>query len=113
MEITTHHTPGQAGHAGRAEREAERKGPYHQGIPGPEVRASRTQAICPPWCETIPPKDNTGLPECSDEKDQKFIDLAFAGEADFLITRDRALLAMDPQTPFSILDAAAFRRLGT
>ena len=66
-----------------------------------------------PWCETIPPKDNTGLPECSDEKDQKFIDLAFAGEADFLITRDRALLAMDPQTPFSILDAAAFRRLGT
>ena len=66
-----------------------------------------------PWCETIPPKDNTGLPECSDEKDRKFIDLAFAGEADFLITRDRALLAMDPQTPFSILDDAAFRRLGT
>lgn len=66
-----------------------------------------------PWCETIPPKDNTGLPECSGEKDQKFIDLAFAGEADFLITRDHALLAMDPQTPFSILDDAAFRRLGT
>ena len=71
-----------------------------------------------PWCETIPPKDNTGLPECSDEKDQKFIDpafagLAFAGKADFLITRDHALLAMEPQTPFSILDDAAFRRLGT
>ena len=45
--ITTYHTPGQAGHAGRTERETEREGLHHQGIPGPEVRGRRTQAICP------------------------------------------------------------------
>ena len=101
------------GHAGRTEREwLKEKAPTTREYPAQRFVDTALRQYAP-WCETIPPKDNTGLPECSDEKDQKFIDLAFAGEADFLITRDRALLAMDPQTPFSILDAAAFRRLGT
>ena len=58
----------------------------------------------PPGARQYRPRTTPGLPECSGEKDQKFIDLAFAGlafagKADFLITRDRAPLAMDPQTP--------------
>jgi len=32
------------------------------------------------------------LPRCKDPDDQKFLELAFAGEADILITKDRALL---------------------
>ena len=51
-----------------------------------------------PWCEMTPPGDSSNNPECEDEDDQKFIDLAIAGNADFLITRDHALLAMKPQT---------------
>ena len=34
------------------------------------------------------------LPRCSDPDDQKFLDLAWAGGADFLLTKDRALLAL-------------------
>ncbi len=66
-----------------------------------------------PWCEIVPPGNNNTNPECDDEDDQKFIDLAFAGNADFLITRDHALLVMDRKTGFTILDDTAFRQQGT
>ena len=32
------------------------------------------------------------LPRCSDPDDQKFLDLAWAAQADFLVTKDKALL---------------------
>ena len=38
-----------------------------------------------------PPPDPR-LPRCSDPDDQKFLDLAWAGEAAALVTKDRALL---------------------
>jgi len=40
----------------------------------------------PPAC---PP-----LPRCSDPDDQKFLELAWAGEADVLVTKDKALLEL-------------------
>ena len=40
----------------------------------------------------LPPPERARLPQCRDPDDQKFLELAFAGEADILITRDRALL---------------------
>lgn len=43
-------------------------------------------------------------PQCLDPDDQIFIDLAYAGAADFLLTRDDKLLAIDSRTPFRIID---------
>jgi putative PIN family toxin of toxin-antitoxin system len=63
------------------------------------------------WCEFIPLMDNTNNPKCNDPTDQKFIDLAFAGNADHLITRDHALLRMAPVVPFHILEVQDFRKL--
>jgi putative PIN family toxin of toxin-antitoxin system len=37
------------------------------------------------------------LPRCSDPDDQKFLDLAWAAGADFLVTKDRALLDLAPR----------------
>ena len=34
-----------------------------------------------PWCERVEPQDNTLNPKCDDPDDQKFVDLAFAGNA--------------------------------
>jgi putative PIN family toxin of toxin-antitoxin system len=36
----------------------------------------------------------TGLPRCSDPDDQKFLALAYDAEADWLLTRDKALLLL-------------------
>ena len=40
----------------------------------------------------LPPPERARLPRCKDPDDQKFLELAFAGAADVLITKDRALL---------------------
>ncbi len=40
--------------------------------------------------ETLPAQP--GLPRCSDPDDQKFLELAWAANADVLVTKDRALL---------------------
>jgi len=37
------------------------------------------------------------LPRCGDPDDQKFLELASVGAADFLVTHDRALLAVAPR----------------
>ena len=57
-----------------------------------------------PWCERIEPQSNELNPKCQDPEDQKFIDLAFAGNVSVLITRDAKLLEMDTQTPFDITE---------
>ncbi len=63
------------------------------------------------WCETIKLEDEPGNPQCQDETDRMFIDLAYAGTAEYLITGDNKLLAMNPETPFRILNDADFRRI--
>ncbi|MBN2497868.1 MAG: putative toxin-antitoxin system toxin component, PIN family [Deltaproteobacteria bacterium] len=47
---------------------------------------------------------------CRDPKDQIFLDLAAGGEADVLVTGDRALLELDARVPFAIEKPASFRR---
>jgi predicted nucleic acid-binding protein len=52
------------------------------------------------------------LPACKDPDDQKFLEAALAAGAQFLITKDRALLALDrkrTRLPFRILAPAEFR----
>jgi putative PIN family toxin of toxin-antitoxin system len=45
--------------------------------------------VCPDAVEEAP-----GLPRCSDPDDQKFLDLAWRAGARYLVSRDKALLAM-------------------
>ena len=55
-------------------------------------------------------KPENRIPQCRDPHDQKFLHLAYAGNADVLITGDKALLELDKQTPFDILTASVFRK---
>ena len=64
-----------------------------------------------PWYERITLQDLPDAPQCRDPKDQMFIDLAIAGEADFLVSRDCDLLSMDRQTSFLIINDVRFREL--
>ncbi len=49
------------------------------------------------------------LPRCSDPDDQKFLEAALAAHADFLVTKDQALLELARRTlPFQILTPQAF-----
>lgn len=50
------------------------------------------------------------LPLCTDPHDQKFLQLAYNGNARLLITGDHALLALAGGTRFSIETPAQFRR---
>ena len=49
------------------------------------------------------------LPACRDPDDQKFLETAFAAKADFLVTKDRELLALGKKPgrlPFRIVTPA-------
>jgi len=50
------------------------------------------------------------LPQCRDIKDQPFIDLAYFGKADALISGDSDLLVLNGQLPFAIETPAAFKQ---
>jgi uncharacterized protein len=50
------------------------------------------------------------LPQCRDVKDQPFIDLAYLGKADALISGDMDLLVLNGQLPFAIETPAAFKQ---
>jgi uncharacterized protein len=50
------------------------------------------------------------LPKCKDRDDQKFLELAYRGKADALVTSDNALLGLSRKTPFSILNPVGFRQ---
>jgi putative PIN family toxin of toxin-antitoxin system len=62
-----------------------------------------------PWCEPVALEINPANPRCSDTEDQKFIDLAITGHAATLVTRDRALLCMNDQVTFEIINDRDFR----
>ena len=56
----------------------------------------------------------TVLPHCEDPDDQKFLELAAGAQADWLITKDRALLALArclPALPFHIVTPTEFAGL--
>jgi putative PIN family toxin of toxin-antitoxin system len=48
---------------------------------------------------------------CRDPKDNKFLELALSGKADFLITGDADLLSLHPWRGIAILSPADFRAL--
>ncbi|CAN7400675.1 putative toxin-antitoxin system toxin component, PIN family [Caballeronia sp. LjRoot31] len=45
-----------------------------------------------------PPADAPPLPKCRDRDDQKFLELAHASKADWLVSKDRALLKLAKRT---------------
>lgn len=63
-----------------------------------------------PSCEVVPVKGNfPEIPECRDPHDRKFLELAFAGKADFLVTGDADLLSLADALPFGIVTAEDLR----
>ncbi|THF63394.1 putative toxin-antitoxin system toxin component, PIN family [Pseudothauera rhizosphaerae] len=62
-----------------------------------------------PWCETLRiPEPPPPVPPCRDPFDEPFLLLALAGWADFLVTGDRDLLALDGTLPCPIHNADTF-----
>ncbi len=66
-----------------------------------------------PYAETvtISEANKNHLPKCRDNKDQIFLELAFNGQADFLVTGDEYLLVLRTQTPFEIITPADYLTL--
>ena len=63
-----------------------------------------------PYGESVAAESEpAGLPACSDPDDQKFLTLAHAGGAQWLVTGDRTLLALDGLCPFRVVSPKAFR----
>ena len=64
-----------------------------------------------PFTEPVVITPNARAPKCRDKDDQMFVDLAIQGQADVLVTGDRALLTMD-FAPVIETAAKYMRRLG-
>jgi putative PIN family toxin of toxin-antitoxin system len=47
-----------------------------------------------PEAAGAPPEDARPLPNCKDRDDQKFLELAYAAHADWLVSKDRAVLKL-------------------
>lgn len=62
------------------------------------------------WSQEVPLQqpDSTNRPQCRDPSDQKFVDLAITGYADFLITGDQDLLTLNHSTSFEIIKEDVF-----
>ncbi|WP_418230155.1 PIN domain-containing protein [Burkholderia mayonis] len=67
-----------------------------------DVQANRMDSPSPadtaapsPAADAPPPR---GLPKCKDRDDQKFLELAYAARADWLVSKDRALLKLARRT---------------
>lgn len=100
------------------EAELERALAYDLGKRTPDAA---TQAACIAECRRVArPIDSAlteaeraQLPRCRDRDDQKFLEAALAVRAEFLVTRDRALLKLAKRAmPFRILTPAAFAAAG-
>ena len=81
---------------------------------------AKAQAACIAQCRrlakrinaVLPQAERAKLPVCRDPDDQKFLEAALAAGAQFLITKDRELLALATKrsrVPFRILTPAEFR----
>lgn len=65
-----------------------------------------------PFTETIAVNDHAivNVPLCSDPADQMFLRLAAIGQAEVLVSGDRALVGLAEPVPFAIETAAEFRK---
>ena len=80
----------------------------------------KAQAECLAQCRRLakridsaaPEAARAGLPRCGDPDDQKFLEAALAAGAQFLITKDRKLLALSRKNgvPFRIVRPEEFGR---
>ena len=62
-----------------------------------------------PWCATVSiPNPPPATPPCRDPFDLPFLQLAMAGKADYLVTGDQDLLALQRKFSCPILAAAEF-----
>lgn len=62
-----------------------------------------------PFCETIRvPDPPPQTPPCRDPFDVPFLELALAGEADYLVTGDQDLLSVTSEFPCPIINADSF-----
>jgi predicted nucleic acid-binding protein len=59
-----------------------------------ETLARLSQIVAP----EPPPADSPPLPKCRDRDDQKFLELARASQADWLVSKDRAVLKLAKRT---------------
>ena len=79
---------------------------------------ARAQAECLAQCRRLakridaaaPEAARAGLPRCGDPDDQKFLEAALAANANYLLTKDRKLLALANKRglPFRIVTPAEF-----
>ena len=88
---------------------------------GPRTLTAEAQSRCMVECARVAVRyaagevtvENTRLPVCGDPDDQKFLDLAAACSARYLVTRDRDLLELarhrDPVPPFRIVTPRELR----
>ena len=67
--------------------------PFTAGWPAPPAQAMDRLQACARLVDTPPPAGPVA-PRCSDPDDQKFIDLAWHWPANWLISRDRAVLRL-------------------
>jgi putative PIN family toxin of toxin-antitoxin system len=66
-----------------------------------------------PWCEVVHVRRApAGLPPCRDPGDQMFLELAAVGKADFLVTGDADLLALESDFRVPIVTPEQFRQHG-
>ena len=84
------------------------------GYPKFQLRAEEMEIVLAaylPFVETIEVEvELAGLPQCSDIRDQAFVELAHIGLADALVTGDRALLALRTELDFDILTPGELAR---
>ena len=78
-----------------------------------EQRISTAVAALEPYIEwvSIDPERAATLRRCSDRDDQKFLETALCGNADALLTYDRALLKMRRRMPFPVLQPEQWAEL--
>jgi putative PIN family toxin of toxin-antitoxin system len=57
----------------------------------------------------VPTQENA--PRCRDSHDQPFVDLVLAGQADYLVTGDKDLLAMNGCLPCPVITPATLREI--
>lgn len=80
------------------------------GLPALEQEALLADYL--PWCRVVPrPRRPPTVPPCRDAGDLAFLRLAVAGNADYLVTGDKALLAVRAGMRCQVLEPAAFMRL--
>ncbi len=80
------------------------------GLTEPEIMALLRSYLLHAQVVSITEAPVDQSPRCRDSDDQKFLELAFAGGAEVLVTGDRDLLALADGVPFAIESPSAFSR---